>query len=252
MEPHPLILIILLQGWGMTDEADWHHNMNIKADLLVLPTLILASFMKVVLIQDLLMLPEIHHPWIYPMFNSGLGIINYTGHGSDYSFATTGFDISNINNLTNDGMWPFIWSVACVNGNFTSQTCFAEAWIRANMGSFDRPTGAIATMMSTINQSWNPPMSAQDEFNDILVEMYNNNIKRSFGGLSYNGCMLMNDRYGQGDEMTDTWTLFGDPSVIVRTDLPAPMTVTHRRNTLMMGATSLDVNCNEDDAFGFL
>ena len=53
-----------------------------------------------------------------------------------------------------------------------------EQWIRANMGSFDRPTGKIATMMSTINQSWNPPMSAQDEFNDILVEMYNNNIKR--------------------------------------------------------------------------
>ena len=47
--------------------------------------------------------------------------------------------------------------------------------------------------------------------------------------------------------MTDTWTLFGDPSVIVRTDNPAPMTVTHA-NTLMMGATSLDVNCNEDDA----
>ena len=47
-------------------------------------------------------------------------------------------------------------------------------------------------------------MSAQDEFNDILIESYSTNIKRSFGGLSFNGCMLMNDEYGgQGDEMTE-------------------------------------------------
>ena len=236
-------------GMGDDGEADWHHNMNIKADLLGF------TYTDVF---------EFYEGGTYPgsidaagnpssmdlsnVLNSGAGVINYTGHGSDYSFATTGFDISNINNLTNDGMWPFIWSVACVNGNFTSQTCFAEAWLRANMGTFDRPTGSVAAMMSTINQSWNPPMSAQDEFNDILIESYSTNIKRSFGGLSFNGCMLMNDEYGgQGDEMTDTWTLFGDPSVIVRTDNPAPMTVTHA-NTLMMGATSLDVNCNEDDA----
>lgn len=236
-------------GMGDDNEADWHHNMNIKSDLLGFTYNSISELYEGGTYAG--SVDAAGNPSsmdLGSLLNSGLGIINYTGHGSDYSFATTGFDISNINNLTNDGMWPFIWSVACVNGNFTSQTCFAEAWIRANMGSFDRPTGAIATMMSTINQSWNPPMSAQDEFNDILVEMYNNNIKRSFGGLSYNGCMLMNDEYGgQGDEMTDTWTLFGDPSVIVRTDLPAPMTVTHP-GTLMMGATSMDINCNEEDA----
>ena len=50
----------------------------------------------------------------------------------------------------------FIISVACVNGNFVNSTCFAEAWLRAEDN--DEPTGAIATLMSTINQSWNPPM----------------------------------------------------------------------------------------------
>lgn len=236
-------------GMGDDGEADWHHNMNIKADLLGFTYTDVFEFYEGGTYSGSTDAPG--NPSSMDLSNTlnlGAGVINYTGHGSDYSFATTGFDISNINNLTNDGMWPFIWSVACVNGNFTSQTCFAEAWLRANMGSFDRPTGAVAAMMSTINQSWNPPMSAQDEFNDILIESYSTNIKRSFGGLSFNGCMLMNDEYGaQGDEMTDTWTLFGDPSVIVRTDNPAPMTVSHA-NTLMMGATSLDVNCSEDDA----
>ena len=36
-----------------------------------------------------------------------------------------------------------------------------------------------------------------------------------------NGCMKMNDTYGSGGwEMTDTWNLFGDPSVVVRTAVP--------------------------------
>jgi hypothetical protein len=103
-------------------------------------------------------------------------------------------------------------------------------------------------MASTINQSWDPPMEAQDEFNDILTETYPTNIKRTFGGISMNGCMKMNDKYGaQGTEMTDTWVLFGDPSVMVRTATPLAMTVTHVP-TEVIGVTQLVVNCNTNGA----
>jgi len=172
--------------------------------------------------------------------NAGRSIINYVGHGSDNSWGTTGFSNTNVNALTNNHMWPFIWSVACVNGNFVSQTCFAEAWLRAKNAS--GPTGAVATLMSTINQSWNPPMDGQDEMDDILVESYPTNIKRTFGGLSMNGCIKMNETYGsQGDEMTDTWTIFGDPSVMVRTAMPENITATHE-NQIFLGTTSFVVN----------
>jgi hypothetical protein len=71
-------------------------------------------------------------------------------------------------------------------------------------------------------------MEAQDEFNNILVGKYENNTKTTFGGLCYNGAMSMNDKYGaDGWDMADTWIVFGDPSVQVRTDTPATMTVTH-------------------------
>ena len=143
--------------------------------------------------------------------NSGASIILYTGHGSTTSFSTSGFSNTDVNNLTNTSKLPFIWSVACVNGNFVGSTCFGEAWTRATYNN--EPSGAIATLMSTINQSWNPPMEGQDEMVDILVESYAGNIKRSFGGLSMNGCMQMNDTYGSGgDAMTDTWTCFGSLS----------------------------------------
>ncbi|MBW6461269.1 MAG: T9SS type A sorting domain-containing protein [Bacteroidales bacterium] len=176
--------------------------------------------------------------------NNGTGIINYCGHGSNTAWSTSGFSNSDVNNLVNTNMLPFIWSVACVNGNFVNMTCFAEAWLRATHDG--QPTGAIAFLGSTINQSWNPPMAGQDEMNDILVETYQNNINRTFGALSMHGCMLMNDEFGSGGyEMTDTWTCFGDPSVMVRTAVPQAMTVTHDP-ILFIGATQMTIVCDAE------
>ncbi len=148
--------------------------------------------------------------------------------------------------MTNNGKLPFIWSVACVNGNFVGTTCFAEAWMRATNNN--EPSGSVATLMSTINQSWNPPMEGQDEMVDLLVESYAGNIKRTFGGLSMNGCMKMNDTYGSGgDEMTDTWNCFGDPSLMVRTAVPQTMTVTHNP-VILLGSSQFTVNCDTEGA----
>lgn len=173
--------------------------------------------------------------------NNGTSIILYTGHGSTTSWGTSGFSNANVNQLTNMGKLPFIWSVACVNGEFMNTTCFAEAWLRASQNN--QPTGAIAFLGSTINQSWNPPMEGQDEMVDILVETYPNNIKRTFAGLSLNGCAKMIDTYGaDGANMADTWTVFGDPTVWVRTANPQPITANHNP-TLFVGSTSFTVYC---------
>jgi hypothetical protein len=169
--------------------------------------------------------------------NSGVSLINYTGHGSSNSFATTGYSNADVNISTNGNKLPIIFSVACVNGDFTTGTCFAEAWLRKSNG------GAVGTLMSTINQSWNPPMEGQDEMNDILSQQYVTNKKFTFGGVAMNGCMKMNDTYGAaGEEMTDTWNLFGDPSLMYYTDSPSPLTATHIATT-PVGTTSLTVNC---------
>jgi len=173
--------------------------------------------------------------------NEGRSILNYTGHGSNGSFGN-GCPMNNtdVNGLENSGMWPFIWSVACVNGEFHIGTCFAETWLRAT-GSDGSPTGAIATLMSTVNQAWMPPMSGQDEMNAILAESYSNNTKRTFGGLSFNGMNQMNDDYGsQGYSETFYWTLFGDPSVVVRTDTPTEIEVNHN-DIIILGATELSI-----------
>jgi len=176
------------------------------------------------------------------VLNQGRGFLNYVGHGSDTSWGTTGFSNSNVANLTNRNMLPFILSVACVNGNFTSQTCFAEAWLRATNN--DQPTGAIAFYGSSINQDWNPPMRAQDEVTDLIRL----NQKNTIGGLFYNGSCKMIEAYGSsGINMYKTWHIFGDASLQIRTKTPQTMTV-QSDPILFIGTNTYAVNANTPDA----
>ncbi len=164
--------------------------------------------------------------------NNGRSIVNYTGHGSTTSWSSTGFSNTHVAALQNDWMLPFITSVACVNGQFSGYTCFAEAWLRSIRAGTGAPIGAVGTYMSSINQSWNPPMCGQDEIIDLLVgsEMF------TYGGLCYNGSCQMMDEYGatDGGDMFLTWHIFGDPSLLVRSKIPAAVTAQHD-GTLLIG-----------------
>ena len=102
--------------------------------------------------------------------------------------------------------------------------------------------------MSSINQSWNPPMAAQDEMVDILTENILGVTTRTFGGISISGCLKMNDEYGTaGDEMTNTWHIFGDPTMMVRTAQPLDLQVNHATST-NLGAVVFPVNVNIENA----
>lgn len=174
--------------------------------------------------------------------NSGKGYVNYIGHGSNTSWSTTGFSNTYVNNLTNVGKLPFIVSVACVNGNFVSETCFAEAWLRATYN--DEPTGAMAIYASSINQSWASPMSGQDEINELLTS---ENLS-TIGGLYYSGsCDMMDDYGSDGIDMFNTWHIFGDASLQVRTNIPQTMNINHS-GVLLAGSSSYLVNTGVADA----
>jgi hypothetical protein len=176
--------------------------------------------------------------------NDGRGIINYTGHGSDTSWSSTGFSNSHVNSLTNDYKLPFINSVACVNGNFVSLTCFAEAWLRATNNTNGNPTGAIGMFASSVNQSWAPPMAAQDEAIDMICGVNNYagtpEVMTTMGGLWFNSTFEMLELYNDV-LMAETWHIFGDASLQVRTKNPQQMTVSHLPN-LLIGSNEFQVS----------
>lgn len=235
-------------GYGDDEEADYEHQHNLRTQLLG------YTYTD---IQELFegsqgnlggndMNGDPGASDLANLVNEGTGFINYTGHGDVSLIVTTGFDNNDVYDLTNNQHYPFIWIVGCQTGNFKNNTCFAEAWARHTYNG--EPAGSVANFMSTINQYWAEPMEMQDEGNNILVEAEANNIKRTFGGLSINGCFSMNDEYGQsGFDMTDTWVIFGDPSLMVRTAEPATMTVSHDP-LITLGTTQFIVNCGDDEA----
>jgi hypothetical protein len=217
------------QGPGDDGEDDDEHSDVMRADLLAF------TYTEVDRIYD----PSASSAMVANALNDGRSIVNYTGHGSTSSWGSSGFSSSDVNALVNDNMLPFIVSVACVNGYFNGITCFAEAWLRATNGS--EPTGAIGIYASSINQSWDPPMAAQDEVVDLLVGTSAYGMKRTYGGLCYNGSCLMMDEYGAGGQsMFLTWHVFGDPSLRVRTDTPSALSVAHD-GTVSPSATTFDV-----------
>ncbi len=180
---------------------------------------------------------------IVDRLNAGVGLINYCGHGNVGVWTTSGFNNEDVKKLNNQRLWPFIFSVSCATGNFVHQTCLAETLQRA--GFFGIPTGAIASLMSTMDQSWEPPMYAQAEMNKLLVgpEL----AEHTFGVISMTACMRMNDMFGtDGFEITDTWTIFGDPSLEVRTRQPkscviqSPDSLTLSQNTIRLSCSATE------------
>lgn len=186
-------------------------------------------------------------------FNNGVGICNYCNHGTQSGWHVGNFTNDHVNALTNDYKWPFIWSSACFNGGF-SGNCFAEAWMRATNNDTGAPTGAIGGMFSWISQPWQPPMTGQDEMVDILCEWISaDQYHHTLAGASLNGNMKVLDLYPyDGPETHNTWILFGDPSLMLRTDIPSDMHVACQPETIFTNQTELLVTADADYAYATL
>ena len=149
--------------------------------------------------------------------NAGKSVGFYIGHGSKTSWVTSGFNVTDVNNmLTNSETLPIIWSVACVNGDFTGTgDCFAEAWLKKDGG------GGVSFEGATTNESWVPPCNAQRG----VVDSIRNEIAFTTGGQHVNGKLYCLDVDGEGnnDEGTrfmEQSTLFGAATMWPRTQEP--------------------------------
>ena len=232
-------------GYGDDGEADWQHLRNIRTDLLNF------GYQNVYEFYDGTNGGEDangnpNSSQISNAVNLGVSLFNYTGHGAQNSLASGNFYSTQVANLDNNNKYPFVISVSCNAGTFTSGTCISEAWQRASkLGS---PTGAIAAAGSSILMSWAPPMATQDEIVDILVESYPNNQMHTIGALFYSGQMKMLDDYpNSGKEVIETWVLFSDPTTLFRSKTPDDFIVTHSDEE-EVGVTSLTVFCDNEDA----
>ncbi|MDP6852828.1 MAG: C25 family cysteine peptidase [Candidatus Marinimicrobia bacterium] len=173
--------------------------------------------------------------------NNGVGFINYTGHGYQQGWGNgAALGNSNVDALTNNNKLPFVITVGCNVGEFDDYLSFGEVWQRATNGG--EPTGGIAHYGSTISQSWEPPMHGQYGMNLILTESLDENLTRTIGGIATNGCMYMNDAQGSsGINETKYWTLFGDPTVPMRSAAPSDVSASHE-DVIILGSAEFSVS----------
>ena len=149
--------------------------------------------------------------------NAGVSLINYTGHGEINQWVTSNFTNSDVQSLNNIEKLPFIFSVACLVGQFnnSSTQCFAETWQRANVSNLSYPTGCIGFYGCSLLQWWHEPMDAQDSFNEQLID----EDFVTIGMLCYSAACDMMCNYYPGEslqhaqETFNSWILFGDPSL---------------------------------------
>ena len=234
-------------GYGDDGQADWQHLREIRTKLMNYGYTTVHEFYDGSHgVADAAGDPN--SGIILPEVNAGVGLFNYTGHGDQNTCVTGNFSSNNINQATNVGAYPYVISVACNNGSFTSGTCISETWVRATNGG--QPTGAIAACGSSILMAWAEPMQSQDEMTELIAETYLNNRKMTLGGIFYNAQMSMLEDYNantNSKEVMQTWVLFGDPSTIFRNKVTMNMVVSHVSN-VPIGTTSVDINCDIDGA----
>jgi hypothetical protein len=147
------------------------------------------------------------------------------------------FTTDSVYHLLNDNMLPIVSIGAPYQGNFQIGLSFPEAWMRATNTATGAPIGAMAVYASSTDLDYASTQAAQYELVDLLV----NDQMRTVGGLMYNGACYSIDLYGvRGQKTFQSYHIFGDASLAVRTDTPEPMTVVHG-SVIAGGATSFEV-----------
>jgi gingipain R len=231
-------------GIGDDNEEDWQHLRNIKNQLTNFGYNQVYEFYDGT--QGEQDAPgDPNSATILPALNSGIGLLNYTGHGDINEMVTGSFTSLNVNNASNNGKYPFVVSVACNNGTFIYGNCLSETWLRAIKNG--TPSGAIGACGSSILMSWAPPMQTQDEMTSILTESYPTNKKITLGGLFYNAQLSMLENYpgADGDEVMQTWVFFGDPSTEFRNKITQELIVNHV-SQIAQSEIQLNVSCNQE------
>jgi len=167
--------------------------------------------------------------------NGGVSLINYLGHGTGSSWTNPHFSAVDIHNLTNNWMHPWILDVSCSNGDFSTDECFAEAWMRA--GDPAQPQGALATYSASTTTPWVPPCVMQAEAVDLLVADQANVL----GSLYFHGVMKAMDVYPGDSQLVEQYNIFGDCSLMVRTNTPVVPAMQHD-DVLALDATVFPVD----------
>jgi len=160
--------------------------------------------------------------------NAGALMVTYSGHASLNIWATErildnrgGTHRSDVTDLVNQGMYPFVVNLSCLTGYFI----YPSAGLYAGSGSlslaegFLRPAdkGAVAALMPTGMTS----TDGQHILSNALAEEIFTQDRRVLGAaVAAAKQTLLANGGGDYEEVANTFLFFGDPATILKVPLP--------------------------------
>jgi hypothetical protein len=170
--------------------------------------------------------------------NRGQVWVNYSGHGSQANWQDPGYSGANIEGLTNQGMYPFVISNACLTGTFNSPVCLGEQWLRAEY------KGGVGFWGASNETYWDD--------DDVLERgLYASGFGEGLHTLSgmTNGAKLkLFQYYGLMANVKyyfEVYNLLGEPSLDLFIGAPDTFVVSHK-DTLPLLAQTMEVCVDQD------
>ncbi|MBU0717761.1 MAG: hypothetical protein KJ749_05880, partial [Planctomycetes bacterium] len=143
-------------------------------------------------------------------FNDGRFYGIYSGHGGTYSWADGPvFSQSDVNNLTNADMYPFVCSFACITGTYTVDECFVETWLRAPN------KGAVAMYGSSVNSYWTEDDILEKRLFDSIFDA-EDDVPTEVGPVWIDAQLRFLAHFGSGSTTRryfEMYNLMGDPTL---------------------------------------
>ena len=182
--------------------------------------------------------------------NAGVSYLNYRGF---YGFSN--FDDSDVNQLSNGFKLPFLTTLTCDTGSFSTYvTCISESLLRAGT-SVNNPRGAVAVVATA------QPYTHTAFNNIVTMGMYSGiflyGAKTAGESLAY-GELALSLAYPQNPNNNAyyfaAWNnLMGDAATMLWTDTPRVLIADHQENVSMGTDNIIDITIideNEDPVEG--
>jgi hypothetical protein len=145
--------------------------------------------------------------------NNGRSLCIYSGHGYSGGWGCVPFDQTDINSLTNEGMYPFVGSHACSTSVFNNPECYGETWLRVE------DKGAIAFWGASASTYWDE----DDILEKAMFETWWEDGLDHIGGMTDMALYRVYENYSGGGSSKyyfEAYNVLGDSAVKIWTDDP--------------------------------
>ncbi len=170
--------------------------------------------------------------------NEGRTVINYSGHGGQTSWEGPTnhgeYDQDDVRANTNDGMYPFVISNACITGTLDRNECFAETWQKAPH------KGAIAYLGASNNSYWDEDDYYQRRLHGHIFPM---DSTPPIGVINNRAKRDLYDHFGATGSVAyyyDMYNMLSEPSLSLWTRPPRALEVSYDQQ-VATGSTEFSV-----------